>query len=305
MIWSGVPNIRFSDSICGSYSARFSRSSSGICLAKAVLHIAKILEEVLKLRQLALGGGNRHVDLVGAVHQRGVAHHRDLGAFLAGMLGKRVVQSFKIKIDLGHRPGERPGHDVVAMFDRMIEGDRRAGGDPDRHLFLHRLRHRGGFRELPELAIVLVIPGPERLHRRQHLMHVAPGVGLLEARMHAVEFTLIGARTDAEFQTSAGQKVGHRRLSGQPDRCPVGGNGDGGAQTDAVGMVAPPCQQLERVRGDGHLHRVMLGGPCDLEPRTVGHLDHFQRVAGDILHVEAVVDPLHVDGELEFHLALR
>ena len=44
-------------------------------------------------------------------------------------------------------------------------------------------------------------------------------------------------------------------------------------------------------------------GPGDGEAALVRHLHHLQRVALDIGHVEVGREPLHVDGELEFHSA--
>ena len=41
--------------------------------------------------------------------------------------------------------------------------------------------------ELPELAVMGVIPGPELLDHRQRLLHVAIAVALIEPRFHPVE----------------------------------------------------------------------------------------------------------------------
>lgn len=50
-----------------------------------------------------------------------------------------------------------------------------------------------------------------------------------------------------------------------------------------------------------HLERVVFGGPDDVETALVGHLDHFQRMTSNFLHVQAVVNPLKVYSKLEFH----
>ena len=60
-------------------------------------------------------------------------------------------------------------------------------------------------------------------------------------------------------------------------------------------------QDLERIGRDGHLQRMVLGGPCDREPAIVGHLHHLQRMALDVGHVEVGHEPLHVDGQLKLH----
>jgi hypothetical protein len=49
----------------------------------------------------------------------------------------------------------------------------------------------------------------------------------------------------------------------------------------------------------------MLRRPGDVETALIGHLHHFQRVARDLLHVEAVVYTLKIDGQLKLHLILR
>ena len=47
--------------------------------------------------------------------------------------------------------------------------------------FLQRLRHRGCGRKRPVLALLLVVALPQRLHQRQHLVHVPVSVRTLQA----------------------------------------------------------------------------------------------------------------------------
>ena len=79
--------------------------------------------------------------------------------------------------------------------------------------------------------------------------------------MHAIELALIGARADAELQSSAGQEIGHCRFACQLDRMPIGGNSHRRAETNRACMSAPPGEDLERVRRYRHLQRMMLSSP--------------------------------------------
>jgi hypothetical protein len=49
----------------------------------------------------------------------------------------------------------------------------------------------------------------------------------------------------------------------------------------------------------------MFRRPNDVKATLIGHLDHFQRVPGDILHIKAVIHTFKIDGELELHAILR
>ena len=91
------------------------------------------------------------------------------------------------------------------------------------------------------------------------------------------------------------------RLARELDRMPVGRHRHGGAEPDRRGMRAPPGEDLEGIGRDGHLERVVLGGPGDREAAVFGHLHHLERVARHLAHVDAVVHALQIDRELEFH----
>ena len=176
------------------------------------------------------------------------------------------------------------------------------GDRAETHIALHRLGNGGGGRELPELSVMGIIPLPERTHGGQHLLHVAPGVGLFEPGLHAVKFALIGARANAELQPPAADQIQERSLTGQIDRVPVGGGGHGGAEADLAGLARPPGQDLEGVGGNRHLDGMVFGGPDNIKPARLGHLHHVQRVPRHVVHIKAVVDPLQIDRELEFHM---
>jgi hypothetical protein len=49
----------------------------------------------------------------------------------------------------------------------------------------------------------------------------------------------------------------------------------------------------------------MFRRPNDVKAALIGHLDHLQRVARDILHIKAVIHPFKIDSELELHAILR
>ena len=119
--------------------------------------------------------------------------------------------------------------------------------------------------------------------------------------MHAVEFALVGARTDSEFEPSIAQEIGKGGLAGQIDGVPIGRHRHRRAQPDLLRVGAPPGEDLEGVGRDGHLQRVVLRRPGDTETGPVGHLDHLQGVIPDIGHVDAVVAAFQVNGQLEFH----
>ena len=69
-------------------------------------------------------------------------------------------------------------------------------------------------------------------------------------------------------------------------------------------MFAPPCQDLKGIGGDGHFQRVMLGGPGDFKAACLGHLDHFERVIAQRLHISRRIEPFEIDCEVEFHAGL-
>ena len=170
---------------------------------------------------------------------------------------------------------------------------------------LQRLGRHGGGRELPELAVVGDVSGPQRLQHRHHLLHVGNTLVLVHAAHHAVELTLVGAAADAELDAPAGQQVEHADLAGQLDRMPVGRLNHGGAQADVVGVGAEPGEKLERGRADGHLDGVMLGGPDHLEAAAIGHLHHLQQMARGLFHVLVGTVTFQVDDKAELHGALR
>ncbi len=118
----------------------------------------------------------------------------------------------------------------------------------------------------------------------------------LQAGMHPVELALVGAGTDAKLETPAAVEIEQRSFAGGLDRMPVRRHDHRRAEPDAGGMSGPPGQNLERIRRNGHLQRVVLGGPCDREAALLGHLHHLQRMALDIGHVQVGHEPLHVDG---------
>ena len=124
-------------------------------------HLAADCDDALSVRgQLALGGAHRHLPVFLAVMERRVAHHREDRALAAGIGRHRVVEAVFVERDLRHRPGQGPGHDVAVLLDRIIKGDRRPGGDPDRWMrCLQRLWHRCRGRERPELAVMGIVSG--------------------------------------------------------------------------------------------------------------------------------------------------
>ena len=103
--------------------------------------------------------------------------------------------------------------------------------------------------------------------------------------MHAVELALVGAGTDAELETPAAVEIQQRGLSRRLDRIPVGCHDHRRAEPDAGRVGGPPSQDLEWIGRNGHLQRMVFGGPCDPEPALIGHLHHFQRMALNIGHV--------------------
>ena len=269
---------------------------------EAVGDVAQVLEQVLELAELANRGLHRDLPVLLAVVHHRVAHGGEDRPPLAGVGGERVLHAPLVGLDLRHRAGERPGEDVALLLHREVVGVRRAGRDPDRRMgLLQRLRHRGRGRKRPEFALVGVVALPERLHHGQHLEHVLECVVALQAGVHAVELALVSAGADAELEPPAAVKVQQRSLARRLDRVPVGRDHHRRAEPDAGRVGGPPSEDLERVGRDGHLQRVVLGGPGDGEAALVRHLHHLQRVALDIGHVEVGRETLHVDGKLEFH----
>ena len=82
---------------------------------------------------------------------------------------------------------------------------------------------------------------------------------------------------------------------------PIGRNRHGSAQTDPIRVVGPPGEDLERVRRDGHLQGVVFGSPYDVKPAPVGHLNHFQSMAGHLSHILTVVHALQINCQLKLH----
>ena len=97
---------------------------------------------------------------------------------------------------------------------------------------------------------------PELLHGGQQLLQVRHAFLLRHAAGHAVEFILIGAAGDAEFQAPAGQVVAQRGLAGEPDRVPDTARPPPTCPAGCAGMRRQPDQgQLERVRADDRASR--------------------------------------------------
>ena len=142
---------------------------------------------------------------------------------------------------------------------------------------------------------------PELTHKRQHLLHVAIAVLLVEAGVHPVKFALIGTRAETEFKTSAGDQIHHRRLTRDIDRMPVGSIGNTRSETNAVSVVGPPGEQLKRVWRNRHFQRMMFSCPGDFKPHAISHLHHFQRMFLHRHHVGGVIHPLQIDRKVEFH----
>ena len=146
-----------------------------------------------------------------------------------------------------------------------------------------------------------VVAGPQFLENGQHLLHEAPGVGLLQTGVHPVELALVGPRSDAELEAAAADQIQECRLAGQLDGVPVGSHGHCGAQPDPAGVTGPPRQDLQWVGSDGHLKGVVFSGPCSGKPSDLGHLDHLEGVAGHVVHGERIIESLQVDSQLELH----
>ena len=142
---------------------------------------------------------------------------------------------------------------------------------------------------------MFVVPGPQRLKRRQHFVHVFVGIGLLKPRMHAIELALVGTGTDSKLEATATNQVGHCRFAREVDRMPVRRHRNRGTQANIIGIAGPPGQNLKRIRRYRHFQCVMLRGPGNIEPGLVGHLHHFQRMPGDVVHILAVVYALEID----------
>ena len=153
----------------------------------------------------------------------------------------------------------------------------------------------------PVLAVMLIIAPPQRLQHRQHLLHHGHAEVHLHAARHAVEFALIGALAEAEFEPSAREQIEQRRLAGELDRVPVGRHHDRGAEADARGVRGEVGEQLERAGRDGHLDGVMLGGPDDIETALVRHLHHLGDVAHDLAQILVGAHALQIDDEIKSH----
>ena len=204
-------------------------------------------------------------------------------------------------LGLGHRQGQWPAHDVAIIGDGIIKCNGRACRNPERHLILHRFWTGCCRWKLPELALMRHVTLPELAHKRQHFLHVAIAVLLIEARLHSVKFALIGTRAKTKFQTSTRNQIDHRRLTRDVDWMPVGSICDTGAKTDGLGVVSPPGEQLKRIWCNRHFQGMMFSRPGDFKARAISHLHHFQRVLSHRHHVGGIIHPLQIDRKMEFH----
>ena len=82
---------------------------------------------------------------------------------------------------------------------------------------------------------------------------------------------------------------------------PVRGHSNRGTKTNALGVRCPPREDLERVGSDGHLERMVFGGPDGLETAPIGHLHHVERVRLDLLHIDVVIQPFKIHCQLKLH----
>ena len=141
-----------------------------------------------------------------------------------------------------------------------------------------------------------VVTLPERFDSRQHLLHVAPCVGLLESGVHSVELPLIGARADSELQPAIAIQVQQRGFARNINWMPVGCYDHCCAKTDAVSVRRPPGQNLKGIGRNRHFKGMVFRSPDNVEPSGIGHLHHLQRMPLNIGHIGIRGDTLHIDG---------
>ena len=140
-----------------------------------------------------------------------------------------------------------------------------------------------------------VITLPQGFDGREHLLHVSPGIGLFEAGVHSVEFTLVRARPDAELQSAVTVKIQQGGFTGNVDGMPIGRDDNSSTQTDTVGVGRPPSENLEGVGRNGHFQRMVFRRPDNMKAPSISHLDHLERVAFNRSHIGIRRDTLHID----------
>src|SRR5690606_9299711 len=87
--------------------------------------------------------------------------------------------------------------------------------------FLNGPGNAGGFREVPQLALMGIVARPECLNRRDDLAQVFTTFTLVHAAGHAVKFILVSAASQPQLQPSINQRVAETSLARQPDGIPV------------------------------------------------------------------------------------
>ena len=173
---------RLASSMAGSYCSRPSNSDrAGSRRGKPVgHHVAGVAEQVLELAQHQCGSRPMRRCRSASLSQIGsecrisakIVAVQPLSALAIGF-----VQLCACKVRL-RQCGRVSGQHMMwaRLAHRIVIGDRRARGDPDRHLLLQGLGAGGGGGELPELAIMGIVAFPERAHGGQHFLHVLPGI---------------------------------------------------------------------------------------------------------------------------------
>ena len=147
-----------------------------------------------------------------------------------------------------------------------------------------------------------VVAVPQALDRRHELAHALAGRGGVETRAEALVFEVVCAAGDADVEATAGDDVGHRRLTGEFDRMPERGDDGARPETDVCGAPGEIGQIDERVRGDGEVHAVVLSGPDCAHSTAVGHLAQLDVLVIQTLVTLTGVEPLHVNEQGKLHI---
>ena len=117
-----------------------------------------------------------------------------------------------------------------------------------------------------------VIALPQLLHGGDQLAHLLPGGPSIQTRRQAFIFKAVSPARHAQIQPAIHDDIGHRRLSGQPDRMPEGRDHRPRPQPHIPRAPRQIDEVQQRVRRDGEVHAMMLTRPDGVHPALIGHV---------------------------------